>query len=104
MLLIASVCLVFYIIVFDNPVADMPMYLLSALLGCVSFATSLTMVSGIASEAGNNFFLMAILSFPFVIPVLILPITLSKNAMHGLDRSVRTNEDVLLLDVHVRVV
>src|SRR3546814_6518764 len=99
MLLIASVCLVFYIIVFDNPVADMPMYLLSVLLGCVSFATSLTMVSGIASKAGNNFSLMAILSLPVVIPVLILLIQLSNNAMDGLDRSVSTNEVALLRSV-----
>src|SRR3546814_10055439 len=96
MFLNASVCLVFYFIVFDIPVADMPMYLLSVLLGCVSFATSLTMVSGIASKAGNNFSLMAILSFPVVIPVQILLIKLSKNAMDGLDRSVSTNEVVLL--------
>lgn len=104
MLLIAAVCLVFYVLVFDNPVADMPMYLLAVFLGCLSFASSLTMVSGIASKAGNNFSLMAILSFPVVIPVLILLIKLSKNAMDGLDRSVNTNEIVLLLAINVIVV
>src|SRR3546814_12730505 len=103
MFLNASVCLVFYFIVFDIPVADMPMYLLSVLLGCVSFATSLTMVSGIASKAGNNFSLMAILSFPVVIPVLILLIKLSTNAMDGLDRSDSPNEVVLLLPLNVYV-
>lgn len=104
MLLIAAVCLVFYTIVFDNPVADMPMYLLSVLLGCVSFASSLTMVSGIASKAGNNFSLMAILSFPVIIPVLVLLIKLSKNAMDGLDRSVSMDEVVLLLAINAIVI
>src|SRR5690606_25126485 len=104
MLLIAAVCLIFYVIVFNNPVADMPMYLLAVFLGCISFASSLTMVSGIASKAGNNFSLMAILSLPVVIPVLVLLIKLSKNAMDGLDRSVSGNEIVLLLAINVIVV
>lgn len=104
MLLIAAVCLAFYVIVFDNPVADMPMYLLSVFLGSISLAGSLTLVSGIASKAGNNFSLMAILSFPVVIPVLILLIKLSKNAMDGLDRSVSSNEIVLLLAINVIVI
>lgn len=104
MLLIAAVCLVFYTVVFDNPVADMPLYLLSALLGCLSFASTLTMVSGIASRAGNNFSLMAILSFPVVIPLLILLIKLSKNAMDGLDRSVSGDEILLLLAINVIVI
>lgn len=104
MLMIAAVCLVFYTIVFDNPVNDLPMYLLSVLLGSVSFATSLTLVSGIASRAGNNFSLMAILSFPVIIPVLVLLIKLSKNAMDGLDRSVSMNEMVILLAINVMVV
>ncbi|MFS8617512.1 MAG: heme exporter protein CcmB [Solitalea sp.] len=104
MLLIAAVSLIFYVIVFDNPVADMPMYLLAVLLGCLSFASTLTMVSGIASRAGNNFSLMAILSFPVVIPLLILLIKLSKNAMDGLDRSVSADEIVLLLAINVIVI
>ena len=104
MLLIAAVCLVFYVLVFENPVADMPMYLLSVFLGSISFAGSLTMVSGIASKAGNNFSLMAILSFPVIIPVLVLLIKLSKNAMDGLDRSVSVNEIVVLLAINVMVI
>jgi len=74
------------------------------LLGGLSFASTLTMVSGIASRAGNNFSLMAILSFPVVIPLLILLIKLSKNAMDGLDRSVSADEIVLLLAINVIVI
>ncbi|MGZ6540000.1 MAG: heme exporter protein CcmB, partial [Bacteroidia bacterium] len=45
----------------------------------------LTMVSAIASKASNNFTLMAILSFPILIPLLIVLIKLSKNAIDGLE-------------------
>ncbi|MNH47357.1 hypothetical protein D3C79_1105460 [compost metagenome] len=44
---------------------------------------------------------MAILSFPVVIPVLMAIIKLSKNAMDGLDRSVSTDEIILLLGINV---
>jgi heme exporter protein B len=50
------------------------------------------MISAIASKANNNATLMAILSFPVIIPLLILIIKLSKNAMDGLDRSVSYDE------------
>jgi heme exporter protein B len=45
------------------------------------------MVSAIASKAGNNLSLMAILSFPLLIPMLIVLIKLSKNAVDGLEHS-----------------
>jgi len=43
------------------------------------------MVSAIASKSSNNFTLMAILSFPILIPLLIVVIKLSKNAIDGLE-------------------
>ena len=45
------------------------------------------MISAIASKAGNNGTLMAILSFPVIIPVILVLIRLSKNAMDGIARS-----------------
>jgi heme exporter protein B len=103
MLLLASVAIGFYSIVFRNTLGDPLFYLLAVLLGSISFASVFTMVSGIASKA-NNGALMAILSFPVIIPLLILLIKFSKNAMDGLDRSVSYNEIGVLVAINVMVV
>ncbi len=47
-------------------------------LGCIGLASALTMVSAIASSAGNNAALMAVLGFPVVIPLLLLVINAFK--------------------------
>lgn len=93
--------LVFYALVFPfDPRADMLMYIVATILGALSFATIFTMVSAIASKAGNGGLLMAILSFPVVIPMLIVLVKLSKNAIDGLDRSVSYDEIGLLLVIN----
>jgi heme exporter protein B len=97
MLLLSLLGFGFYAFVMGNPVADMAMYLLSIVLASVGFATTLTMVAGIASKAENNAALMAILSFPVILPMLMMVIKLSKNALDGLDRGSSTDEIIVLL-------
>jgi heme exporter protein B len=48
------------------------------ILGCIGLASALTMVSAIASSAGSNAALMAVLGFPVVIPLLLLVINAFK--------------------------
>lgn len=92
-----------YAFVLGNPVADVPLYLLTLALGAVGFAAALTLVSGIASKAENPATLMAVLSFPIILPLLLLLLKVSKNAMDGLDRSVSWSEisTVLAIDAIV---
>jgi len=98
------VALLFYCLVFDPPKEiDLLMYFVAVILGSISFATIFTMVSAIASKAGNGGMLMAILSFPIIIPVLIVLIKLAKNAIDGLDRSVSLDDIGLLLVINVMV-
>ncbi|MFA5245362.1 MAG: heme exporter protein CcmB [Pedobacter sp.] len=104
MLLLSIIALGFYTLVFKNPLGDPVFYLLSVLLGSISFASVFTMISGIASKASNGGALMAILSFPVIIPLLVVLIKLSKNAMDGLDRSVSYDEIGVLLAINVIVV
>lgn len=92
MIIMAMIALFFYSIVFQNEVGDKLLYLVAVLLGAISFSSVFTMISAIASKASNNGTLMAILSFPIIIPVIIVIIKLSKNAMDGLDRSVSLDE------------
>ncbi|MCJ0742567.1 heme exporter protein CcmB [Pedobacter montanisoli] len=105
MMLISIIAFAFYSLVF-KPEADIDilMYFTATVLGSLSFSTVFTMVSAIASKAGNGGMLMAILSFPVIIPVLIVLIKLTKNAVDGLDRSVSLDEIGLMLVVNVLVV
>jgi heme exporter protein B len=104
MLLISVINLFFYSLFLGNLVNDFPMFVLGLLLGSAGFASVLTMVSAIASKAGSNSTLMAILSFPILIPLLITIIRFSKNAMDGLDASVNYQFMIMLLGLNVLVI
>lgn len=90
-------------LILGNPVQDQGMFLLNLILGAVGFSACLTMVSGIASKASNNATLMAILSFPVIIPILLMAIRVSKNAIDGLDWSVSLDKIVTLMAINVIV-
>ncbi|MDX1905281.1 MAG: heme exporter protein CcmB [Thermonemataceae bacterium] len=104
MLLIALVALGGYSLFLGNPVQDLPFFMLNLFLGAMGFASTLTMVSAIAAKANNNAVLMAILGFPVILPMLLLLIKVSKNAMDGLDRASSTEEIFTLLAINVIVV
>ncbi|CCG99899.1 cytochrome c-type biogenesis protein CcmB [Fibrella aestuarina BUZ 2] len=92
-----------YAFVLGSPVEDHWLYVGSLLLGAIGFAASLTLVAGIAAKAENAATLMAILSFPVILPLLLLLLNVSKNAMDGLDRSVSFDElrTILAIDAIV---
>ncbi len=104
MVILTLIALIFYALVFDFPAGtDIPMYFMAATLGSLSFSTIFTMVSAIASKTSNGGMLMAILSFPIIIPVLIVLIKFAKNAIDGLDRTVSLDEIGLLAMINVLV-
>ena len=103
MMLLTVIALGFYSLVFNYVPEDLGLYIVATLLGSLSFSTIFTMVSAIASKAGNGGMLMAILSFPVIIPVLIVLIKLTKNAIDGLDRSVSMDEIGILLIINALV-
>lgn len=96
--IIAGVCLLFYCLLMGNPVVFMKYYLLASFLGCIGFAATFTMLSGIASKAGNSNMLMPVLSLPVIIPLLLILLKACKRAMDGTDPS-QINKDLLVLFV-----
>ncbi|WP_133576898.1 heme exporter protein CcmB [Pedobacter metabolipauper] len=103
MMVLTVIALFFYMLVFDYVPQDLGLYVVATILGSISFSTIFTMVSAIASKASNGGMLMAILSFPVIIPVLIVLVKLTKNAIDGLDRSVSLDEIGLLLVINALV-
>lgn len=100
MMVLTLIALAFYMLVFGYVPQDLVLYIVATMLGSLSFSTIFTMISAIASKAGNGGMLMAILSFPVIIPVLIILVKLTKNAIDGLDRSVSLDEIGLLLIIN----
>lgn len=101
MILLAGLALLVYTVIFGNPLADPLLYLLAVLLGAISFASVFTMVSGISAKAGHNTTLMSVLSFPIIIPLLIILIELSNNAMNGAPRAESYPELAVLFAINI---
>jgi|SRR5690606_10738813 len=101
MLLLSAIAFTVYSVIFGMPAGDLLLYLIAVALGGTSFASVFTMISGISAKAGNNSTLMAILSFPIIIPLLIVLINLSENALNGLSWSVSYPELLVLAAINV---
>jgi heme exporter protein B len=104
MLLLSLVCFLVYSLFIKNLVDDIPYFILTLVMGSIGFASVLSMVSAIASKTNSNFSLMAILSFPMLIPLLLSLIKVSKNAVDGLDRSLSTPYFGVLLLINLMVI
>jgi heme exporter protein B len=62
------------------------------------------MMAAIASRASNNFSLMAILSFPLVLPLLITLMKLSHQALSSPDWIDASGSIIILLTINVAVI
>ena len=65
-------------VLLGNPVINFSKFMLMVIVGGISLALLFTLLSALASKAGGNSALIAILGFPLVIPQLILLADLSK--------------------------
>ncbi len=70
--------------------ADWFSLILALILGALGLAFSLTLVSALAAQTDNNLGLMAVLGLPIVLPMLLILIRFSKNAIDGLAWSVNS--------------
>jgi heme exporter protein B len=91
--------LLFSVFIF-NPVQDQLTFFLVLLLASVGFSTSLSLISGIAAKANNSNVLMAVLSFPVVISILLMAVRATKNALDGLEFSASSDELLNLLAIN----
>lgn len=84
----------------DNPVEDHLFFILTLLLTSIGFSGALTLISSIASRANNSNILMAVLSFPILISILLMAIRVTKNVLDGIDRSASYDELLNLLAIN----
>lgn len=103
MMVLSIATFFFYAWFVGNMVQDMPMFLITLLFSSSAFSGILSLMSAIASKA-NNISLMAILSFPVIMPLLIVSIKLSKHAIDGLAWSVSYNYLLILIMLNFIVI
>ena len=104
MILISSISLLVYSVMMGNAVDNMKMYLLCTLLGCMGFASTFTLLSSVASKAGNSNLLMPVLSIPVIVPLFLVLIKASKKAMDGIDPSLLWGDMFVLFCLNVLIV
>jgi heme exporter protein B len=103
-ILLALLCIGAFILLMGNPIQSFGLYLLITLLGCTGFAATFTMLSAIASKAGNSNLLMPVLSLPIIIPLLLIIIKSTKRALDGLDSSLIYKDAGILLIFNVLII
>jgi heme exporter protein B len=78
---LSLLCLVVFTSLMGGFVVNYPLFISALLLGSSGFAAALTFISAIASRTNNNFALMAVLSFPVVMPILLTLMKVSAAAL-----------------------
>ena len=94
----------FFLLLMGNMVMNMLLYLSALLLGSFGLASILTMMAAIASRASNNFSLMAILSFPIVLPLLTTLMKISHLSLAAAQWSGNWGLIIILLTINITVI
>lgn len=85
----SAIAAIVYQGLFNIIIEDILMFWLSVLLGSTALAFVLSLLSTLASKAGNNLTLMAVLGLPILLPIILVDTTLMKNAIDGIGWSVQ---------------
>ncbi|MCR9290410.1 MAG: ABC transporter permease [Bacteroidetes bacterium] len=81
LLLLSTLSFITFGFIAGNPIEDYEIFFLAIFLASLGFSITFTFISAIAGKTDNSSTLMAILSFPLVIPILLLLLKLSANAL-----------------------
>lgn len=75
----------FYGFFISSQVENLPLFLLVLALASTGLASVLSLMSAISGKAGGNFAMMSILSFPVLMPMMMVIVRLSKQAVDGIE-------------------
>lgn len=101
LLVLSALAFGVYSVVAGNPVKDGALFALVLLLGSIGFSIAFTFIASIAAKANNSATLMAILSFPVILPILLTLVRLSQIALRLLQDTSYKRDIVNLLAIDV---
>lgn len=99
-LLLSMAGLLLFSLLIGNPIQDLKLFITTLVLTSIGFSSSLSLISGIASKANNSNILMAVLSFPVLISILLMAIRITKNALDGIEIAASYDELLNLLAIN----
>lgn len=102
--LISLLCLLTYSIFLGFPVQHIGIYMLIVALGAIGFSSTFTLLAAIAGKSANGGLLMPVLSFPIIIPLLLVAIKASKKAVDGIDVSLIVKDLLVLGALNILIV
>ena len=85
MLCLSLITFFFYAFFIKNEVENLGLFFIVLLLASTGLAGVLSLMSAIASKASGNFAMMSILSFPVMMPLILVVIRVSKQAVDGIE-------------------
>ena len=85
MLCLSFITFFFYAFFIRNAVENLALFFIVLVLASTGLAGVLSLMSAIASKASGNFAIMSILSFPVLMPLILVVIRLSKQAVDGIE-------------------
>jgi heme exporter protein B len=95
----------FYAFFIRNEVENLGLFMIVLLLASTGLAGILSLMSAISAKAHGNFAIMSILSFPVLMPLILVVIRLSKQAVDGIEwAGVGFNFIVILVGLNVLTV
>lgn len=104
MTILSALAFVVFLLLMGNQVVNVPLFLLALLFGSLGLSSVLTMVAAIASRASHNFSLMAILSFPIVLPLLATLMKISRTALSSMEWTGTAGYLVILGTINIAVI
>ena len=102
-LFVSVVGFILFASILSNPIQDYKLFLLTLCLVSYGLSASLSILSAIASKTKNSNVIMAVLSFPVVISIILEAIQITKNCIDGLDMSASYDEIILLSAINILV-
>jgi len=81
MMVLSLLGLAIYIAFMGNPVVQPGLFVVNMLLGVAGFSAVMSLIAAIVSRVKNNFTLMGILSFPLILPLLLVVMRVSADSL-----------------------
>jgi heme exporter protein B len=96
---ISSLSFLAFSFIMDSPVKNYSLFSFILVMGSIAFAITFTFISAISSKAAQSATLMAILSFPLVIPILMTLTRLTKISLRLMTDTEYYKDIIVLLSI-----
>ncbi len=101
--LLCFVAFGFYSLLVGNFIKSTSLFILLLFIGAFSISNCLTLISAISNQVRNNSAIMSVLSFPIILPILLILINISKISASEFSWNLVENDIYLLILLNIIV-